>query len=108
MIYVIATIELHPGVREQFLQEFARLRPQVAAEDGCLEYGAAIHVYNGEAKSQVYAWAPPREGAVVSVEKWASLTAWKAHLVAPHMDVYRERSRPYVTGRAVQVLMPAG
>lgn len=108
MIYVIATIELHPGARDQFLREFARLRPQVAAEDGCLEYGAAIHVDNGESKSAVYAWTPPREDAVVIVEKWASLTAWRAHLVAPHMDAYRERSKPFVTGRAVQVLAPAG
>jgi hypothetical protein len=42
MIYVIATIEVVAGKREQFLEEFRRLVPEVLAEQGCLFYGPTI------------------------------------------------------------------
>ena len=42
MIHVIATVQLAPGTRGPFLEEFRKVVPLVRAEDGCLEYGAAI------------------------------------------------------------------
>src|SRR5579862_5897974 len=42
MIHVIATIELRPGARPAFLEEFARLVPDVRAEAGCLYYAAGV------------------------------------------------------------------
>ena len=42
MIHVIATIELRPGCRESFLEEFRRVVPDVRAEQGCLSYGPTI------------------------------------------------------------------
>ena len=44
MIHVLATIEVAAGKRDEVLTQFAWLTPQVRAEDGCLEYGAAVDV----------------------------------------------------------------
>jgi quinol monooxygenase YgiN len=101
VIHVIATVELHPGTRDRFLHEFARLEPQVKAEDGCLEYGAAVDLASGLAP-----YAPPRPDVVIIVEKWTNLDALKAHLAAPHMNTYRERVTAYVIAAALQVLEP--
>ena len=42
MIFVIATIEIEAGRREDFLEEFHKIVPDVHAEDGCLEYGPTV------------------------------------------------------------------
>ena len=39
MIHVVAKIEVVPGKRDAFLDEFHRLVPEVLAEEGCVEYG---------------------------------------------------------------------
>ena len=106
MIHVIATIEVRPGMRDRFLAEFARLKPFVQAEEGCVEYGAAVGLENGLSSNRQYAWAPVRENSITIVEKWSSLDTWKAHLQSPHMDDYRHRSKSLVCGRTVQVLTP--
>jgi quinol monooxygenase YgiN len=99
MIHVIATIELHPGTRDRFLHEFARLKPQVDAENGCIEYGAVVDMASG-----LGAQAPLRPDAVVLVEKWTSLETLKTHLAAPHMGPYRERVKAFVIKATLQVL----
>lgn len=106
MIHVIATIEVHPGMRDMFLGEFDALKSQVLDEAGCLEYGAAIGLDTGLGAGGEYSWASPCDDAIVIVEKWTSMETWKAHLTAPHMDTYRARTKDLVTGRTVQVLAP--
>ena len=78
--------KLHSGARTRFLGEFQQIVPTVRAEDGCLEYGAAVDVPTGLA-----AQLPLRDHVVVVVEKWRDLPALEAHLVAPHMTAYRAR-----------------
>ena len=102
MIHVIATIELVPGRRSDFLVEFHKNVPFVAAEDGCLEYGPAIDLPSGLTRQ-----IPIRENVVTVVEKWESLAALQAHLVAPHMQTYRERVKDWVVATTLQVLEPA-
>jgi quinol monooxygenase YgiN len=101
MIHVIATVELQPGTREKYLREFALVKPQVAAEHGCIEYDAAVDLESGHPRQ-----LPPRPDGAVIVEKWTSLEALNAHLVAPHMLAYRERVKDYVKGVSLQVLRP--
>jgi quinol monooxygenase YgiN len=101
MIYVIATIEVKPGKREAFLAEFNKNVPNVRAENGCLEYGPTV-----DAKTDIKAQIPLRENVVTIVEKWESLQALHAHLVAPHMATYRERVKDYVVGATLQILDP--
>lgn len=102
MIHVVATIELHPGRRDEFLQEFRKLVPQVQAEVGCIEYGAAIDV-----QTTLPSQAPVREDVVVVIEKWEDLDALATHLMAPHMLEYRGRVKDMVIGTQLQVLEPA-
>ena len=101
MIYVIASIEVKPGKRDAFLAEFHRNVPNVRAEKGCLEYGPTVDV-----KTEIKAQIPLRDNTVTIVEKWESLAALQAHLVAPHMLTYRERVKDLVAGVSLQVLEP--
>ena len=101
MIHVLATVELADGKREEFLQEFQQLVPKVLAEDGCIEYGAAVDV-----PTSVPAQTPPPENAVTVVEKWESIEALEAHLVAQHMLDYRTKVKSLVTGTKLRILEP--
>ncbi len=102
MIHVLATIELVPGKREEFLAEFHRLMPLVHAEEGCVEYGPAVDLASG-----LSAQLPVRPEVVMVIEKWANLPALQAHLAAPHMAEYRQRVKDLVRGTQLQVLAPA-
>lgn len=102
MIYVIATIELAEGKRNDFLKRVQRLVPKVRAETGCLEYGPAVDVPTG-IKVQI----PIRENVVTMMEKWADLKSLEAHLSTPHMQEYREDVKGMVVGTKLQVLQPA-
>lgn len=101
MIHVVATITLHPGVRKAFLAEFLRITPLVRAEDGCLEYQAAL-----DTPSSLSAQIPLREDVVTVVEKWASVEALAAHSQAPHMADYRVQVKEFVKSVSLQVLAP--
>jgi len=101
MIYVIATAELKPGTRDAFLAEFRKNVPNVRAEKGCIEYGPTVDIASG-IKTQV----PLRDSVVTIVEKWESLEALQAHVVAPHMAAYRERVKDFVVRVSLQVLEP--
>ena len=102
MIYVIASIELAEGKRNDFLKRVQRLVPKVRAEKGCLEYGPAVDVPTG-IKVQI----PTRENVVTMMEKWADLESLEAHLSTPHMQEYREDVKGVVVGTKLQVLQPA-
>lgn len=101
MVHVVATIELHLGTRAQFLGEFQQIVPTVRAEDGCLEYGAAMDVPTG-----LPAQPPVRDHVVVVVEKWRDLPALQAHLVALHMTDYRAKVKDVVIRTTLHVLEP--
>lgn len=101
MIYVIATVDVAAGKREQFLDEFRRIVPEVLAEKGCLFYGPTVDTPSGLAKQ-----IPIRENVVVIVESWESLEDLQAHIAAPHMARYRERVKELVLGSQLQILAP--
>lgn len=101
MIYVIATIQIAAGRRDDFLAAFGELVPDVRAEAGCIEYGPAIDLATA-ASSQ-----PERDDIVTVIEKWDGIEALLAHLKAPHMVRYRERMQDIVTGIEIRVLEPA-
>ncbi len=102
MIHVIATIELSPGRREDFLAEFRKVVPQVRAEDGCIEYGPAV-----DAETGIAAQAPARPDVVTVIEKWAGVEHLERHLDAPHMREYRERVKDLVAELTLAILEPA-
>jgi quinol monooxygenase YgiN len=102
MIVVLATIELHPGKREDFLREFRQIIGPVRAEEGCVEYFPAVDTLSG-----IAAQGTPREDVVVVVEKWESVAALEQHLIAPHMMEYRPTVKDFVKRVALQILAPA-
>jgi quinol monooxygenase YgiN len=55
----------------------------------------------------VGAQGPVRDDVVTVVEKWASVDALQAHLMAPHMLEYRKRVKPMLVGSSLSVLEPA-
>jgi len=101
MLYVIATIELKPGRREEFLAAFRAVAPRVHAEAGCLEYRLTEDVATGFA-----AQGPVRPEVLTIVERWASLEHLRAHLAAPHMVEYAARVKDLRRGVSLQVLQP--
>ena len=101
MIYVIATVEVVAGKREQFLEEFRRLVPEVLAEQGCLFYEPTVDVASGLPRQM-----PLRDNTVTIVESWESLSDLQAHIVAPHMTTYRQRVKDLVAGTVLQILSP--
>lgn len=102
MIHVIATIDLKPGSREDFLKAFHALMPAVLAEDGCIAYGPAVDVDTG-----IGAQKMTGDNTVTVVEQWESVAALHAHLAAPHMDSYREQVKDLVQSVSLNVLQPA-
>ena len=101
MIIVIATVQCKTGHREDFLVEFRKLVPEVLPEDGCIEYGPTIDAATGIGNQSV------DENRVTIVEKWESVAALKAHLVAPHMEAYRPKVKGFVESSELRVLETA-
>ncbi|MCW8132443.1 MAG: antibiotic biosynthesis monooxygenase [Planctomycetota bacterium] len=103
MVHVVATITVKKGKRKKFLKEFHKVKPKVLKEKGCIEYGPTVDVL----KTGIAAQGKVRTDVVVIVEKWKNLKALKAHLVAPHMALYREKVRSFVHSVSLAVLEPA-
>jgi len=101
MICVIATIELLPGCRENFLAALERLAPQVRAEPGCLEYAPMLDLATNVVDQT------PREQVVTMVEKWGSVEALRAHLSAPHMAEFRKATAAWRRSTTLRILRPA-
>ncbi len=102
MIHVIATIELKPNSRENYLKVLRNNVSNVKAEAGCLGYEPAVDVDSG-----LPAQGAVRENVVTIVEAWESLEHLVAHLKTPHMRSYRDVVTDYVEDVKVQIMAPA-
>ena len=101
MIHVIAVITAKPGKRDSILQIFRANVPAVKAEQGCIEYGAAVDLENGPGFQTKYG-----ADTFLVIEKWESLDALKAHAAAPHMAAYGASTKELIANRAVHILSP--
>ncbi|WP_046863001.1 putative quinol monooxygenase [Microvirga massiliensis] len=101
MIHVLAIITTKPGLRETVLKELRAIIPAVHAENGCVEYGPAI---DAERAGAVQTTLGP--DVFVIVEKWDTVEALNAHLAAPHMAVYAEKTKDLVLSRVIHALAP--
>jgi quinol monooxygenase YgiN len=98
-VYVVAEVGVKPGKRAEFIEIFKSNVPSVLEEDGCHFYDPVVDFDTG-----IGAQAPLREDVMTVVEKWSSLDALKAHLVAPHMNTYREQVKELVAGVTLRVM----
>jgi quinol monooxygenase YgiN len=101
MIHVIATIQVQPGRRAEFLDEFRKIVDTVRGEAGCLEYGPTVDVETGIAVQP-----KARPDVLTIVEKWADVDALEEHLSASHMLRYRERVKDLVAWVDLRILEP--
>ena len=102
MIHVIAVITAKPGMRAAILQAFHANLPAVKAEQGCIEYSAAVDAENALAFQTKYG-----PDTFVAIEKWESMDAVKAHAATPHMVAYAAMTREMIASRLVHILSPA-
>ena len=102
MIHVLAIITTHPGMRDTVLGHFRANVPAVLAEDGCIEYGAAIDAAPAPAFQ-----SPCGPDTFVVIEKWESMDALKAHAAAPHMAAYAAKTKDFIASRKIHILTSA-
>lgn len=98
---MLAMITAKPGLRDAVLELFHANVPAVHAEEGCIEYGAAVDV---DVLGRFQAMLGP--DSFVVIEKWASADALKAHGASPHMAAYAAKTRDLLAARAIHVLTP--
>ena len=101
MIHVIAVITAKPGKREEILRHFRANVPNVRAEEGCIEYGAAVDAEN--ALPIQTKWGAD---TFLVIEKWESRDALKAHAAAPHMAAYGASTKALIASRVIHILSP--
>ena len=101
MIHVIAVITAKPGQRAAILGHFNANVPAVRAEQGCIEYGAAVDADN--ALPFQTKWGPD---TFLVIEKWESIDALKAHAAAPHMAAYGAKTKEFIASRVIHILSP--
>jgi quinol monooxygenase YgiN len=102
MIHVIASIELKPNCREDFLAILKNNVPKVKAEEGCVAYEPIVDVDCGLQIQQAV-----RENVVTILEAWESLGHLNAHFKTPHMKSYRDAVAGYVENVNIQIMAPA-
>ena len=101
MIHVIAVITAKPGKRDEVLKHFRANVPAVRAEQGCIEYGAAVDVDPAPPVQTKYG-----PDTLVVIEKWESIEALKAHAAAPHMAAYGAKTKDLLASRVIHILSP--
>jgi quinol monooxygenase YgiN len=101
MIHVIAVITAKSGKRDEVLKHFRANVPAVRAENGCIEYGAAV-----DAEPALPIQTKYGPDTFVVVEKWESMDALKAHAAAPHMKEYGAKTKDLLASRVIHILSP--
>jgi quinol monooxygenase YgiN len=100
MIHVIASIKIKEDAFDTFIDIFKTNVPKVLQEKGCLGYEPAKDLLTGLPIQET-------DPAVITViEKWESPEALKAHLAAPHMVEYQNKTRDMVAAVSVKILEP--
>jgi quinol monooxygenase YgiN len=102
MIHVVAVITAKPGMRGSILQAFRANVPAVKAEQGCIEYGAAVDAEDALKFQTKYG-----PDTLLVIEKWESMDALKAHAATPHMAAYGAKTKDMIASRVIHILSPA-
>jgi quinol monooxygenase YgiN len=102
MIHVVAVVTAKSGMRDSLLQAFRANVPAVKAEQGCIEYGAAVDFEDGPKFQTKYG-----PDTLLVIEKWESMDALKAHAAAAHMAAYAAKTKEMIASRAIHILSPA-
>jgi quinol monooxygenase YgiN len=99
LINALAFITTHPGMRDRLVAAWRENAATVRAEGGCIEYNATLDFPEAGAFQ-----SPVGPDTIVIIEKWVSIDALRAHVAAPHMKAYGEKTREFVAGRVIRVM----
>jgi quinol monooxygenase YgiN len=99
MIRVVAVITAKPARRDELLAAFRANVANVRAEKGCIEYAAHV---DADGIGPFQAKFGPDAFAVL--ESWESPEALSAHIAAPHMRAYGQKTKDLIASRAIHVL----
>lgn len=102
MIHVVAIVTTKPGLRDSVLELFRANVPAVKAEQGCIEYGAAVDADDALPFQTAFG-----ADTFVVVEKWESMAALAAHAASGHMLAYGKKTKDMLASRAIHILSPA-
>ena len=94
-------ITAKPGRRDELFAAFQANAPTVRAERGCVEYRSFVDAEGFGARQ-----AKMGGDALVILEEWQDADALKAHMTAPHMVAYAEKTKDLVAARAIHILSP--
>lgn len=92
MIYVIATLHIHPEKRAAFMEDARSLIAHTIKEAGCASYDLFSSI------------TEPNQ--FVFVERWETRDALTAHAATPHLAEWRRVSADYVVDREVEAIHP--
>ena len=101
MIHVIAAIQIKEGKVAEFIEIFKSNVPAVLEENGCIEYVPTVDIDSGIGIQELNATV------VTILEKWDSVEALQAHLIAPHMVEYQAKVKDMVEKVSLKVLEAA-
>ena len=90
MIYVIATLHIHPEKRADFLEDARTVIAHTVKEEGCISYDLTSSI------------TEPNE--FVFVERWTTREALAAHFETPHLQDWRRVSDDYLADRKVEIV----
>lgn len=92
MIYVIATLIVHPETRADFLENARTVIAATHKEPGCRSYDLTSSI------------TEPNE--FVFVERWESRDALAAHFETPHLKEWQRVSKDFVESRTIEIVHP--
>jgi quinol monooxygenase YgiN len=90
MVHLVVTFIIKEGKMDEYLAELKKLRPQVLAEKGCVEY-----TFLREYQSPLDIQEAVNPNRVTLVEKWETPEALAVHGAAPHMKDFNLRAAAF-------------
>lgn len=98
MIHLVVTMQIKPGCRQAFLDLFNRNRPNVLAEDGCIQYQLCADLAGGT--------LAPDPDCFTLLEQWTSEAHLQAHLASAHMKAFAREAAPLRAASTLRKLQP--
>ncbi|MEX0956858.1 MAG: putative quinol monooxygenase [Rhizobiaceae bacterium] len=92
MIYVVATLNIKPGAKEQLLEPARACIAETRKEKGCISYDLLESLTEPE--------------TMVFVERWETRDDLTAHSKQPHLAVWRDASNPHLVSRTIEIVHP--
>lgn len=90
MIYVLATIKAKPGQAGALIKGAQSCVAETRKENGCVSYE--------------YVQSTDDPDTLIVVERWTTREALAAHLLAPHLKLWREDRKPLVLSTKVEII----